>query len=226
MKKLFLLLAFCLPCLPAQTLSLGSCPTSVKVGTAASPSTISCTVTIANGQGPSGFQYTVTTTPSLGTPTVTPTGSAAGALKDAFVSGNVIIQGGFGPPAPGTLNAGLIPDGAIATLTWAVPASLANTNVTITLAGGALPAEATSPTGSAIPVTVGPAVSVSVLPSTNFCDVNGDGQVNQADVTAQIAYVMTFPQSTKCARDGTGCNVTSVQLVVNAALGGVPACTQ
>jgi len=203
-----------------QLLSI-ACPSNVRAG-----ATLTCQVSITNGQGPAGIQFTATSTPSLGTLTAASAGSAAGAFKGIAIASPAVLLAGFGPPAPGTLNTGVFPDGLLATLTWQVPAALANQFVQITLAGGALPALATSSSGSPIPVTAGPSASVSVLPSISPCDINGDGQTNQADVTAQLGFIMTFPQSAKCARDSTGCGVTALEIVINAALGGQCTATQ
>lgn len=220
MKTLLIIFAMLSVSAFAQTLSL-ACPASVRVGTA-----LTCQVSIVNDQGSAGIQFTATSTPSLGTLTAQSAGSAAGALKGIAIASPSVLIDGFGPPAPGTLNAGLFPDGLLATLTWQVPASLANQNISITLAGGALPAEATSATGSLIAVTAGPQSAVSVLPSISLCDLDGNGVTDQADVTAQLGMIMTFPHSAKCARDATGCGVTALQVVVNAALGGKCTATQ
>ncbi len=202
-----------------QTLSL-TCPTSVKAGTA-----LNATTSIANAQGTVGVQYTATPSQPLGSLIASSIGSVAAANKATTTSGNSVIQIGSGPP--GTLNKSLIADGNLANLNWTVPNSLANQNITITLAGPSpMPAAATDANGSPIQVIVNPACAVSVLPNTSLCDINGDGVTDQADVTAQKGLVMTFPQSSKCARDASGCGVTAIQIVINAALGGACTATQ
>lgn len=220
MKKLIPLTALCASCF-AQTLVL-TCPATVKAGTA-----LICSASLANGQGAAGLQFTVTAASSIGTLTASSTGSAASAGKTVYQTGTSVILGGFGPPGvPGSLNSGQMSDGIVANLNWLVPASLGNQNVQISLVGGAVSALATSSTGSLIPVTPSFPVSVSVLPSINFCDIDGNGQVNQADVTAQRLLVVTFPQSASCPRNLNGCNVGAIEIVANAALGGMCTATQ
>ncbi len=205
----------------AQTLPL-TCPTTVKAGTA-----LIAAVSLLNGQGAAGAQFTVTATSSLGTLTASSTGAAASAGKTVYQTGTSVILGGFGPPGvPGSLNSGQMADGVIANLSWLVPASLGNQNVQISIAGGAVPALATSSSGSIIQVTPGPTCAVSVLPSTNFCDIDGNGVVNQADVTAQRLLVVTFPQSATCPRNANGCNVGAIEIVAVAAMGGACTATQ
>jgi len=206
--KYLLSLVFGAACF-AQTLSL-TCPTSVKAGTA-----LNCTVSISSAQNTSGVQYTVTTSAPLGTLTATAIGSAAGANKTTSVFGSSVLQVGSGPP--GTLNAALIPDGSLATLTWTVPTSLANQTIQLSLGGSSiLPAAATSQNGSVIAVAVTPFLIVSVLPNVSLCDLNGDGVVNQADVTLQQSMVMSNPQSANCARNSSGCGVWAIQIIINA----------
>lgn len=219
--KFALSLLLASPCF-AQTLSL-TCPTGqVKVGT-----TLSIPVVLAgSGGGLTGLQFTATSTPSLGTLAVTSSGTAAAAAKSTFVSGTVVVEGGFGPPFPGTLNSNMIADGTIATLAWTVPTALANQTVTITLAGGALPLKATNAAGSLSGVSPGFSCAVSVLANTSLCDLDGNGAVDQSDVDAQRTMVMTFPQVAKCARDANGCWVGAIQIVATAALGGQCNATQ
>lgn len=220
MKKLLISFAMISVSAFAQTLSL-TCPANVKAG-----SPLNVTVSITNNQGMAAWGYTATATPALTGMLAISAGSALGALKGVSVSGSSVLQGGLGPPPPTTLNNSLIPDGPVTLLTWQVPASLANQTITISLAGGAFPPNASSASGSAIPLTAGPSCAVPVLPSVNFCDLNGDGVVNQADATAEVALILTFPQSAKCARDSTGCGATAAEIVINAALGGKCTATQ
>jgi hypothetical protein len=62
-----------------------------------------------------------------------------------------------------------------------------------------------------------PAVNSGTPPPPSSCDVNGDGQINVADV--QLEVNMALGIST-CANPSGTCTVASVQRVVNAALGG------
>ncbi len=200
-----------------------TCPNGqIKPGTSlAIPVTI-----VGSGGGLVAFQWTVTVTPSMGTMSVASAGSAANAAKSIFVSGGSIVQGGFGPPLPGTLNATPISDGTLATLGWTVPQSLAGQTVNISIAGGAVPIKGTNANGDVSGINPGPTCAVSVLPNTNFCDINGDGVVTQADVDAQRVMVLTFPQPAKCARNADGCWVGAIQIVTAAALGGQCTATQ
>ncbi len=213
MKRLLALFLLSAAALLAQTLGL-NCPTSVKAGNA-----LNVVTTIANAQGTVGVQYTATPSQPLGTMLASSIGSALAANKTTSVNGNSVLQAGSGPP--GTLNKSLIADGTLANLNWTVPASLANTNMTITLGGTSpVPAKATDVNGLPISVNVNPPCAVSVLPNTSLCDLNGDGVTNQTDVTAQLGLIMTFPQSPTCARDANGCGVNALQIVINAALPG------
>jgi len=205
----------------AQSLSQ-TCPASVKAGT-----TLTIPVSLVNGQSASGLQYTVTAPSNLGTLTALVAGSAVTNSKQLYQTGSVILIGGFGPPPTGgSLNSSQMSDGVVANLMWQVPASLGNQTVQISITGATIPMVATSPSGVVIPLTANPPCAVSVLPSANFCDLNGDGVVNQADVTVQRTLVTTFPQPSNCARNTNGCNVGAIQIVVNAALGGACTATQ
>ncbi len=219
--KILLSLLLSLP-LIGQNIGL-TCPNTVRAGTP-----LSITTSLTNSQGSAGLQYTITAPSSLGAFTVTSAGSATAALKAVYLAGFSLIQAGAGPPPPGQpLNASMISDGPISTITWQVPAGLGNQNVTISIAGGAVPPLATSATGQPIAVTAGPSCAVSVLPSISLCDINGDGVTDQLDVNAQRSMVLTFPQVSNCARTSSGCNVTAVQIVINAAMpGGVCTATQ
>ena len=226
MKKLIPMIALCLPCF-AQILTL-TCPASVKAGT-----TLTCAASLTASSGSAGLQFTVTSPPTLGTLTSNSTGASLSVSKSAYQTATSILLGGFGPGGglapigvPGSLNTSQMGDGIVVNLNWQIPSTLANQTVQISLAGGILPPMATTPDGSMLPLTPNPPQSVAVLPNINFCDVDGDGQVNQADVTAQIALVLTFPQSSKCSRNANGCNVGAVEIVTVAALGGVCKATQ
>ncbi len=219
--KILLSFLFSLP-LIGQNIGL-NCPVSVRAG-----NPLSVTTSLTNSQGSVGLQYTVTAPSALGAFTVTSTGSASASFKAVYLAGFSLIQAGAGPPPPGQpLNASMISDGPISTITWpVVPAGLGNQNVTISIAGGAIPPLATSATGQPIAVTAGPSCAVSVLPSISLCDINGDGVTDQLDVNAQRSMVLTFPQVSNCARSSSGCNITAVQIVINAAMGGACTATQ
>ena len=199
----------------AQTLTLGCArpPAGAKA--------LACTISFTSGAGLSPaaqIQGTITSTPALGAITATIAGTAASAGKVISVSGNSFIIGGNSsasgmPP----LNATPMADGLVANLTIAIPTGLTG-NVTLTLAGGALVPFASSASGSGFALTPNPALSVSIL-GTNFCDIDGNGQVNQADVAAE--QVLVFSQSPKGIRgSGSSPSVTDLQIVVNAALPG------
>jgi hypothetical protein len=136
---------------------------------------------------------------------------------------------GFGPVVvvgSGTLNVTPIADGLVANISVALPAALANTNLTCTIQGGVLPALGASvpPTVSVIETT-NPPVSVSVLPSISLCDINGDGQTNQSDVTAELNAVMA--QTAGFDRNGDGkTDVVDLEIVIAAATGGVCTASQ
>lgn len=221
MKRFALLFTF-VACGFAQTLTM-TCPASVKGG-----ATLTVPVTLAgSGGGIAGFQLTATTIPAFGPLTAAATGTASAVSKGAYVSptGNSVVVGGFGPP--GTLNAGFIANGTVLNLNWAIPATLPGqtTTIQINLAGGAIPLTGTDANGGVIGIGAGPLCTVAVSGSTvtNFCDLNGDGKVDQSDVTAQVSLLFAVPQTPKCARDATGCGVTALEIVANAALG--KACT-
>ena len=59
-------------------------------------------------------------------------------------------------------------------------------------------------------------VSVSVL---SGCDINGDGQTNAADVTAQQNGVLVVPQTASDLNADGNSDVVDVQIVINAARG-------
>jgi len=117
MKKAFLFLTFVAIGF-AQNIVL-VCPSTVRVGTL-----LSCTVALTSGAIATGVQYTVTSTPALGSLTATTAGTASAANKTTSTLGNAVQQLGSGPP--GTLNATSINDGLIANLNIVVPASMGN----------------------------------------------------------------------------------------------------
>ena len=213
MRKLLALLATLSASACAQLLTL-NCPiTGVKAGT-----DLICTASFTN-QTAAGLQFTVTAPSQLGPVTITAGASTIAAGKTVYQVGSSAIIGGYGPPpTSATLNANQFSDGIAAILTWHLPASLGPQNVQISLGGGQVPPIATLPSGMVVSVTPNPPQPVSILPSVNFCDINGDGLVNQADVTAQRNLVMTFPQPSNCARNASGCNVGAIQIVANAAV--------
>ena len=207
-----LLFAFSIPCL-AGTLTLAP-PVSPRAGT-----TAIWTVTLASGGGPAGLQWTFSCDHTVGTITMAPAGTALAAQKVATSnsSGSVVTVGS------GTLNTTPIADGLVANISVALPTALANTNLTCTIQGGTLPAlGASTPPTIAVVETPNPPVSVSVLPSISLCDINGDGQTNQSDVTAELNAVMA--QTAGFDRNGDGkTDVVDLEIVIAAATGA--ACT-
>lgn len=179
------------------------------------------TLAIANNPALSpaaAIQGCVVSSPPLGALSATIVGSALSSNKVITVAGNCFLIGGTGS-ASGTppLNANAIADGTIAALSIVIPSGFAG-NVSIALTGGALPPLASSSAGSGFNLTPNPPVSVSILPSISFCDINGDGQTNQGDVAAEMALV--FAQDPKGVRGSSSApSIADLETVINAAMG-------
>jgi hypothetical protein len=157
MRTLFgLFFAVILAAAQPPTLTIG-CPSS-----ASSHTGLVCQVTISNSHGAAcAYQFTATSKPTLGGMTVTPVGSAVVAAKVAASSNNLVLIGGMGS-ATVARNANSIPDGAIASLAFAVPAILVGQTVNLTLAGGTLPPMGTTAAGLGITVTAGRSASIHI----------------------------------------------------------------
>ncbi len=103
------------------------------------------------------------------------------------------------------MNATPIPNGTMASIVFTMP------NGTTTV--GLTPASsfASDPSGGGLTVTTNPPLTVALQSN---CDINGDGVTNVLDVSTLVNQVLA---------GGSSFNVTAVQKVINAALGG--ACT-
>lgn len=110
------------------------------------------------------------------------------------------------------INANQIADGALANLSIPIPAGSGNRQMTLNLSAtiGA------SLLGTALSATANPPVSVSV---SSGCDINGDGQTNAADVTAQQNGVLAMPQTSSDLNSDGKSDVVDVQIVINAVRG-------
>ena len=211
MKKMFTILAFLAPCFAQGALTL-SPPSSPRAG-----STATWTVAISGATGPAALQFNFSCDHALGVFNIAAVGTAltAGKAAAAIPNGNTIVSG---------VNATSIADGTVATIAVALPAALANVNLTCSLSGTTYPALGASPTAAAIVETPNPPVSVLILPSLSFCDINGDGQTNTTDVTLERTSILN---QTAADRNGDGrTDVVDLQIVINAALGGACTATQ
>jgi hypothetical protein len=200
MKKLLLSALFSLP-LWAQSATLTlSCPNNVHAG-----STLSCSVALSGGSLPAGLQWTLATSSPVGAVVVTPAAAVASAQKNFLCNAaNMCLLTG--------INANQIADGALATLSIPIPAGSGSRQMTLNLSAtiGA------SLLGTALSATANPPVSVSV---SSGCDINGDGQINDADVTAQQNGLLATPQTSSDLNSDGKSDVVDVQIVINAARG-------
>jgi len=200
MKKLLLSALFSLP-LWAQSATLNlSCSNNVRAG-----STLTCSITLSGGSLPAGLQWTLATSSPVGAVIVTPAAAVISAQKNFLCNAaNMCLLTG--------INANQIADGALANLSIPIPAGSGNRQMTLNLSAtiGA------SLLGTALSATANPPVSVSV---SSGCDINGDGQINAADVTAQQNGLLATPQTSSDLNSDGKSDVVDVQIVINAARG-------
>jgi len=200
MKKLLLSALFSLP-LWAQSATLNlSCSNNVRAG-----STLTCSITLSGGSLPAGLQWTLATSSPVGAVIVTPAAAVISAQKNFLCNAaNMCLLTG--------INANQIADGALANLSIPLPAGSGNRQMTLNLSAtiGA------SLLGTALSATANPPVSVSV---SSGCDINGDGQTNAADVTAQQNGLLATPQTSSDLNSDGKSVVLYVQIVINAVRG-------
>ncbi len=117
------------------------------------------------------------------------------------------------------LDTNTIPDGIVAVASVTLANPLAMNPVTATLAN---PIEADAGATSLPVATVNPTLSLSIK---NACDVNGDGSVTLADLSAVVAQAVTKTNSaqTDLNRDGKT-DVLDAQIVGTAGTGPAFAC--
>ena len=172
------------------------------------PGAASLTIAVSGSAGNNlaGLQFTITlpTGMTLGTPVVSPAWAANGFSIYCGTAVCVIINVTTITPT--------VADGTMATIPVNVAATVAPGSASISLTG------TLGATGAGLNVTTsaGPAMSMKVL---SFCDINGDGVVNLADVTIVIDAIIgtgTCPLT-------AGCSLQTVLAVVQNSLGG--ACT-
>lgn len=190
MKLLLSLLA--VACYGQTTLTLAGLPTNVRSG-----ATITGTIS-ATGDGAAN-QFTIQASADVTGITVQAGTAATAAGKSVQCgpfSGGQILCLIYG------VNQTVIANGQIATFTATVAAKPAANSIPFSLTN----LFTSDPTGNTIATTANPLVAVPVLSN---CDINGDGLVNQSDLTAEVSAVLA----------GAG-NVTAVQKVIVAMLTG------
>lgn len=164
--------------------------------------------------------------------TITKTGNSATTAFQFDISASAgLITGAVGPALPAGkaltcssappyrciavgLDTNAIPDGIVAVLSVALPASIASSPVTVTVSN---PIEADAG-GNAVPTVIGnPTVSLSIK---NGCDVNGDGSVGSADLSVVVSAVAAGNTSTATDLNKDGkTNVLDGQIVATAGTG-------
>jgi len=200
MKKLLLFALFSLP-LWAQSATLNlSCSNNVRAG-----STLTCSIALAGGSLPAGLQWTLATSSPVGAVVVTPAAAVTAVQKNFLCNAvNMCLLTG--------IIANQIADGALATLSIPIPAGSGNRQMTLNL----FATVGASLLGTAVSATANPPVSVSIL---SGCDINGDGQTNAADVTAEENGVLAIPQAASDLTSDGKSDVVDVQIVINAVRG-------
>lgn len=190
----------------AQTLSMSVNPATGGPGSAAV-----LTISFADA-APSvnlaGVQWTLTLPAALGSGAGTLSGAAA-ATKVLTCNGLTCIAAGSGTP----LNATPLASGALVTIPLTVSPAPALGAASIALSA-VLGANAT---GIPVAMTASP-VTFTVLPSKY--DLNGDGVINNADVTLALSQADGVTACSSADVNGDGkCNVADVVLVILASLG-------
>jgi hypothetical protein len=165
------------------------------------------------GNSPTGLQFDLSLPAASGAVSVA-LGSAAPAGKSLTCSTGAsircLIVG---------LDTNVIPDGVVAVASITLANPLTANSVAVTLAN---PIEADAAADS-LPVTVAnPTVSLSIK---SACDVNGDGSVSSADLTAVVSQAVTKNSvtATDLNKDGKT-DVVDGQIVATAATGPAFAC--
>ncbi len=211
MKQILIFLALVTGIGYGQTLNL-VCPSTIRPG-----SPLTCTIAMAGAASPSAIQWTLTPSQPIGSRTTILSGSLGGFTTATGPTSITLVYD----------TQTIIPNGTVATVSFAVPTTLSCSGnapcITLTLGG----VFATSLGGTLIPLAPGPAASFGVV---NPCSITngGTGQTTQADVTAELNFVLNAPANTGTAasgdRNGDGlATVVDLQIVINAANG--QACT-
>jgi hypothetical protein len=177
-----------------------SCPSTIVAG-----ATLNCSAMLS-GSAPAINGVTWVLPPSLGTPVITAGTAAVAAGKIIKCNGLACIVYG--------INTTTMAAGELEKIAIPIPSTLQG-NIQIGLTGAA----EGDAQGNAIVVTVNPPVTVSVSPSLSKCDVNGDGQINSADVAVMLDSALGI---SPVAHDLNGSGFTTVldvQIVIYAAQG-------
>lgn len=180
-----------------------SCPT----GTAGQD--LICSINAAAGS-PAATQLTIVAPAAWGLPTVTAGGAAIAAQKSGacYFPSNVCLVWGF--------NRFVIPAGELLHVVFHIPSNVSGqfqigvSNVIESDIGGIQIAG----------ITANPLIAVSVSPSVNYCDVDGDGALGTNDALALAAAIGSTPP---IAHDLTGdgfTNILDLQSLVNAITAG------
>ena len=185
-----------------NTLAL-SCPATTR------GSSFHCSVALS-GQASAGAQATINVPPDIAALTVTAGASAVAATKN--VSANMLASGKLTFIVWG-VDTNLLQPGAIADIAFDLVAAPAAVTEAIGLSG-AVQADLM---GTPIPTAVSaPAIITRLSP----CDVNGDGQVDAADVSVMVGFALvvagggTLSSNQKCDLNGDGaCDFIDSQIV-------------
>jgi Dockerin type I domain len=189
----------------AQTLALTS-TAPLKAGT---QGTLSLSIT-GSGTTVAGLQWSIS--PPTGT-ALAITAGAASVLAAKSISCNSPTGSNSLICLATGINTNVYADGVVATFSF-TPTTTGT--LTFTLSG----LIAASPAGASVPVTAGPPLVLTVLPSA--CDLNGDGLVNMTDLTALVGQSIGLVPCTTADLDGDGkCTILDAQRLVNAAITGV-----
>jgi hypothetical protein len=194
--------------LHAQPVLTVTGPSSVSPGKATS---LTFTLSGTSAANLAGIQWTITPQNGLtfGTPNASEQATAAG--KGIYCSATTGICVFITPAnaAPTVLTNSTLTDGVVATLPVTFTSAPSGT-VSFPLTG----LIAVSSAGSSTPINPGTPYSITV---TSNCDYNGDGVVNYLDISAMISAIIG--QTTCSASFAAGCSLTSVEAVIQAALG-------
>jgi hypothetical protein len=164
-----------------------------------------CSINAAAGS-PAASQLTLVAPASWGLPTVTAGAAAVAAQKSAacyFPSGVCLVWG---------FNPFVIPAGELLHLVFQIPSNVSG-QFQIGVSG-VLEAD----TGAnAIPgITANPPFAVSVSPSANYCDIDGDGALTHNDVAALAAAIGATPPVPHDLNGDGFTNVLDLQALINA----------
>ena len=173
------------------------CPASAVAGQSANYA-----VTLS-GQAQAGSQFNINLPATATNVSLTAGAATIAASKQIDTANGIVLITG--------MNANLIQPGQVLNVSFSLPAAGQYTF------GVSSPVGADA-NGSLISSSANPTCAVSVSPSINKCDLDGDGSVTQSDVSLIKSWVLGTAPMGQCDKTAdTKCNVQDVVVIIKAA---------